>query len=88
MAWWLAMVLIPLLSSSGDGPNADSHTKTTDVSSLIKSDLDKPTVSRQNIAELVHCCTPTETLVDVIKDIGCVRFTNAREVGGDFSAQS
>jgi len=88
MAWWLAMVLIPLLSSSGDGPNADSHTETTDVSSLIKSDLDKPTVSRQNIAELVHCCTPTETLVDVIKDIGCVRFTNAREVGGDFSAQS
>ena len=56
--------------------------------SLIKSNLDKPTVSRQNIAKLVHCCTPTETLVDVIKDIGCVRFTNAREVGGDFSAQS
>jgi hypothetical protein len=52
--------------SRGDGPDADSHSETTNISSFIETDFDKATVSSKNISKLVHGGAPTEAIIDVI----------------------
>ena len=74
--WGLWRAFIPLQSSRGNGPNADSHSEPANVRAFIETDLDEATISSEHVAELIHRCTPAEALVDVIEDVGRVCFSD------------
>ena len=44
--------------------------------------------SRTDSSKLVHRCTPAESLVYMVENIGGICFTHIPEVRGDFSAQA
>ncbi|MDA7788202.1 hypothetical protein N8951_00445 [bacterium] len=75
------IVLDCLASSGGDGPDANTHPKAPKAGSFIESNFDEPSVSGENVTELVHGCTPSEPLIDMVKNIGRICFTNfAQEI--------
>jgi hypothetical protein len=82
------MIFDCLASSGRHGPNANPHTESTNIRSFVKADLDKASVSSQDIAELVHGGTPTKTTVDVVQDRRRVGFPDFFEEGRDLRAEA
>jgi len=73
-------------SSANFRPNANPHPESANVSSFIKSDFGESAISSEYIAQLVHCCSPSKSLVNVVKDSGSIRLTYIVEVFSDLGS--
>ena len=82
------MIFDCLASSRRHRPNADPHAKSTNIRPFIETDLDKASVSSQDIAELVHRGPPTETTVDMIQYRRRVGFTDLFKEGQDLQTEA
>jgi hypothetical protein len=72
----------------GHGPDTNTHSETANIRAFVKPDLDKATVSGENIPELVHGGTPAKSLIHVVEDRGGVGLTNFSQEGTDFGSKS